>query len=498
MKDKLLQEYTEKKVDSEHIDEAGNYPLENEVPQEYSNEAESIAHEEHVEIEDDLDINAVNSEDPSLAAAGLQSDFDEINDEAPDVDQGFSKVAISSKSSLAMMVIAALVLIFILYKVLQPEEGEDSSKAQEIDISSPISKPIEDTGQTIIVPEIPKLPTAPILQAPAPAPAPAPPPVIDINMSAPQITPIGLPAPTENAVSNDAFKKSSSEDLARKKARLASSMMTGGSSTLTANLNKDGQSLSILKRNNNQIVATNIGDLRRVIAQGKMIDAILETAINTDIPGSVRALVSRDIYSEAGKNVLVPRGSRLVGHYSSDITFGINRTKVSWTRLIRPDGVDINIASSGTDQLGRAGTSGDLDNHFMRSLSAAVMSSVIDIAVAAYADKQAPINTQSTAVESGTGTIASGSGANTSGTTVTGAQVTTGGSTITQGDTPSRQSVAYTAAAQNIGETGKSYLEKTKNIAPTLTVDQGTPLKVFVNKDLVFPGKSANLTMVIE
>ena len=65
-----------------------------------------------------------------------------------------------------------------------------------------------------------------------------------------------------------------------------------------------------------------------IIAQGAVIPAVLETAINSDLPGYVRAVVSRDVSSFDGKNVLVPRGSRLVGQYRSGVALGQSRAFV--------------------------------------------------------------------------------------------------------------------------------------------------------------------------
>ena len=78
-----------------------------------------------------------------------------------------------------------------------------------------------------------------------------------------------------------------------------------------------------------------------------MIPAVLETAINTDVPGYVRAVVSQDVRSFDGTRVLVPRSSRLIGQYQSGLQAGQKRAYVIWTRLIRPDGVSVALASPG-------------------------------------------------------------------------------------------------------------------------------------------------------
>ena len=86
-------------------------------------------------------------------------------------------------------------------------------------------------------------------------------------------------------------------------------------------------------------------DPSTTVAQGTLIPAVLETAINTDVPGYVRAVVSKDVRSFDGKRVLVPRGSRLVGQYQSGVQAGQKRAYVVWTRLLQPDGVSVDLAN---------------------------------------------------------------------------------------------------------------------------------------------------------
>ena len=113
------------------------------------------------------------------------------------------------------------------------------------------------------------------------------------------------------------------------------------------------------------------------VAQGTMIPAILETAINTDVPGYVRAVVSQDVKSFDGRNVLVPRSSRLIGQYQSGLQQGQKRAYVIWTRLIRPDGVSVALQSPGTAFDGSGGLPGDVDSHFFQRFGSAMLLSVI-------------------------------------------------------------------------------------------------------------------------
>lgn len=172
-------------------------------------------------------------------------------------------------------------------------------------------------------------------------------------------------------------------------------------------------------------------DPQTTVTQGTMIPAVLETAINTDVPGFVRAVVSQDVRSFDGSRVLVPRSSRLVGQYQSGLQGGQKRAYVIWTRLIRPDGVSVNLASPATGFDGSAGLAGKVDSHFFQRFGSAMLLSVIG------------------------GLSAIGSG---------GAGLVLGGG----------QSAA--AAAVNQGN----------NIGPTVRVRQGEPIRVFTARDLDF------------
>ena len=82
--------------------------------------------------------------------------------------------------------------------------------------------------------------------------------------------------------------------------------------------------------------ATQLHSMSRIAPQGTIIPAILETAINSDLPGFVRAVVSRDIRGFDGTTVLIPRGSKLIGQYKSAVALSQTRAFVVWSRLLTP------------------------------------------------------------------------------------------------------------------------------------------------------------------
>lgn len=113
------------------------------------------------------------------------------------------------------------------------------------------------------------------------------------------------------------------------------------------------------------------------IAVGTLIPAVLETPIDTSRPGLARAIVSRDTLGADGGSVVVPRGSRLIGEYQSDVRAGQNRVLVNWTRLIRPDGTAVRLTAPAADEAGGAGIPGTVNTFFLsRFLNAALQTAL--------------------------------------------------------------------------------------------------------------------------
>ncbi len=173
-------------------------------------------------------------------------------------------------------------------------------------------------------------------------------------------------------------------------------------------------------------------DPATTVTQGTLIPAILETAIDTDVPGYVRAVVSQDVRSFDGKNVLVPRSSRLIGQYQSGVQGGQKRAYVIWTRLIRPDGASVNLQSPAVGFDGTTGLEGKVNSHFFKRFGSAMLLSVVG------------------------GLSAIGSG---------GTSLVLGGAS---------QSAASVAAQQD------------SQIGPTIRVRMGEPIRVFTARDLDF------------
>jgi type IV secretion system protein VirB10 len=184
---------------------------------------------------------------------------------------------------------------------------------------------------------------------------------------------------------------------------------------------------------NTSVRSTRLAEPASTVIQGTLIPAVLETAIDTDVPGYARAVVSQDIKSFDGSRVLIPRSSRLIGEYKGSTQAGQRRAYLMWTRLVRPDGVSIALASPAADFSGQAGIGGQVNSHFFSRFGSAILLSILGSA--------------STLASAGAGTvIVSGAGQN-----------------------------AASAAIQSSGNRG-----------PTIKVRQGEPIRVFTARDLIF------------
>ncbi len=209
------------------------------------------------------------------------------------------------------------------------------------------------------------------------------------------------------------------------------------------------------------VLPTQVTDLTRVILQGKVISAVLETAVDTDLASTVRAVITRDVYAEEGKNILIPRGSRVIGTYSTAVTSGQTRVTINWNRIIRVDGMSLNIASIGADRLGRAGVQGDLDNRYVQQLANSFLSSVLSVGTSLVAEKLSG----STGI---TSTVSS----------LTGETTTTSGKA---------SDYALIDATQQFMDDAKQIVDDIAEQKPVIRIPQGEKIVIMVTQDVTLP-----------
>ncbi|ASY74337.1 type IV secretion system protein VirB10 [Sinorhizobium fredii] len=196
--------------------------------------------------------------------------------------------------------------------------------------------------------------------------------------------------------------------------------------------------------------ARQIERIDAMIPEGTLIPGILETAINSDLPGQIRAITSQDVYSFDGRRILIPTGTRLIGEYQSEVTRGQKRIFVIWTRLIRDDGVSVRLNSIGTDSLGRSGLTGHVDNKFRERFGASIMLSIVGGAASyltGYGSQEASNNSD---------------------------------------DAARGEEIARETIAQTFSDMANTVLSENLRIPPTISVSQGERIFVYVRQDLDF------------
>lgn len=372
-------------------------------------------------------------------------------DEAP-LDQGRPNVAASPGRVIMVMGILGAVLLFLLFSIFggSDDDEEDAEKKPEAVVPAAVSPP--------------PLPT--VVEAPV-----APPPTF-VAPDVPDPVALQTLKPEDDSAEKE-------RQLARMRSNMLIQNNTGGiGEGLLGESSSDPATddpnlafgAAVAKANSDapRVSAKHIGNLHRTIAQGRVIQAVTESAINTELPAPVRAIVSRDVFAEAGTIPLIPKGSRLIGQYNTDLLGGQSRVYLMWTRVIRPDGVDVMINSPLIDRIGQAGIGGQVDSKFQQIFSRAVLASVVTISMALASDEITGGGQTSTTNSAIGGTTQSGDGATT----------------------------ATVNALNRLGSTTDSFLQRYMNLRPTIVVDQGTPVNVFVNKDLVFPSEFSGTTVV--
>jgi len=180
------------------------------------------------------------------------------------------------------------------------------------------------------------------------------------------------------------------------------------------------------------------------VMAGTIIPAALVTGINSDLPGQVIANVTEAVYDTAtGLFLLIPQGSRLIGRYDSQVSFGQRRVLLVWTRLILPDTSSISLDRlPGIDPAGYAGLEDGVDWHWDRILAGAALSTLLGVG----AELAAPDRTGS----------------------------------------DSKIIIATRQSGQDtVNQVGQEITKRNVSIQPTLTIRPGFPMRVMVNKDLI-------------
>ena len=180
------------------------------------------------------------------------------------------------------------------------------------------------------------------------------------------------------------------------------------------------------------------------VMAGTVIPAALVTGIQSDLPGDVIATVTEPVYDTAtGRHLLIPQGSRILGRYNSQVSYGQSRVQMVWNRVVLPDTSSLTLDNLvGTDPTGRAGLEGAVDWHWGRVVAGAALTTLLGVG----AELAAPENRQN------------------------GNRVVIAGRDGLQ---------------DSVNQVGQEMTRRNLNLQPTLTARPGLAVRVIVNRDLV-------------
>ena len=182
------------------------------------------------------------------------------------------------------------------------------------------------------------------------------------------------------------------------------------------------------------------------IRTGTLIPAVLQTGINSDLPGTVIAHVSQNVYDTAtGRHLVIPQGTKLIGEYNSNIIFGQERVLMAWQRLIFPDGKALDMGTMpAADVAGYSGFSDQVNHHYFRIFANAFLLSGVIASIDISQNDKGSGNSQRAS------------------------------------DSMSE------SLGQVLGQAVAQMLMKNLNIAPTIEIRQGYRFNVLVTKDIPF------------
>jgi type IV secretory pathway VirB10-like protein len=182
-----------------------------------------------------------------------------------------------------------------------------------------------------------------------------------------------------------------------------------------------------------------------VVDAGTVLPAALLTAVDSDVAGPLVAQVTRDVFDRDQRRVAIPRGSRLLGAYDSQVALGESRLLVAWTRVIFPDGTGLSFPGlPAATPAGEAGLPGSVDSHLARVFGGALLLSVVGA----------------------------------------GAQLSQPQESTAFGTAASARQIAAAAVGQQLSSVAIELLRRQLSVPPTIRIAAGTAFNVLLRGDL--------------
>lgn len=401
--------------------------------------------------------NDPNPSPYSQGAAGQEPPsnpyFGNANDQqaAPDLDAGAPQLRSAEEQRLnrkALLFLGGIVLLLMAMGFLLFRKGQDDAAEQK--------KPQEEARATT-----PQLPS--VVGAPEPAPPIAvadpipmlpPPPQQEVPMPG---FPMGNEAKADHERGPTLMDRrmGSGSGVGEGEAGGAANGQSGSDynqamiAAMQAAANPQAQPQKVRRGPDVEDVssATYIRSPDALLVRGTYLRCVLETRIITDIAGYTSCLLTEPVYSINGRNLLLPKGSKIYGAYGGGPTG--KRVEVIWDRITTPNGIDVAMSSPGTDGLGGAGHPGQYSAHWGSRIASALMISLLADAFKYAAAEHGPETTT----------------------------VANNGMTI--------QSPYESATARTMERLANEALGSSRR-PPTVTINQGTVVNVYVAKDVDF------------
>ncbi len=375
--------------------------------------------------EREYDASADSRHDP-MAGNPYASQYQQRAEE-PDLDAGAPQLRAAELRRMnrrALFLLAAVVLLLMMVAYWMIQSA-----------MTPRERP-KPREEKVTVADAPAAIALPQLPRPIPAPAPATPPI-----------PLMPPTPAPQLPRTPSAQGPQQPSLMQRRIAAAEAGGEPGAPAVPA-VTAGGTGLP----GSNDSEITSAQPLTKpdtLMQRGTYIRCVLETRIISDISGYSTCLVTEPVYSFNGHTLLLPKGSKILGSYQKNQNQ--RRVEVIWDRIITPTGIDVNMKSPGIDNLGGAGLPGQYDAHWGSRIGAALLISMLSDAFKYEAAEHGPTTT----------TISNGY--------------------VTQ--EPFESNTARTV--QNLADQA---VREAANRPPTVTINQGTVIYVYVSKDVDFSG----------
>jgi type IV secretion system protein VirB10 len=336
----------------------------------------------------------------------------------------------------ALFFLGSTLVIVLLMAMLVLRSGGDGPSARA-----------PEPEQTMAVPQLPRA----VTERPPPEAPPIPvvdeAPVADIPPPLPPVDATGTgPAPVRADPRRSVMERRIADAGGSSPAAAAPASAAGGQG---ADLSSAFAAAGAAARPTPSAQPTRLAKPDTTMVRGTYLRCVLETRIVSDLDGFASCVVTEPVYSFNGRALLMPKGSKIYGRYGAG-DFMNNRMAVVWDRVLTPSGIDVTLQAPGVDNLGSSGMPGQYDAHWARRISSALMISLLSDAFKYYAAEKGPAQTGLTS-----------------------------GGFVTQEPFESN-------TAESIQNLAQQAIAENSRRPPTVTINQGTVVNIYVTADIDF------------